>query len=109
MKVTHTAVPMPSVFALAPSFAQGESEERPRPVPSTSRMSESAAAAAAPAKIAAHETALAPEVPAGSKASEPRRDSAARVALGTDMVLPLVGKGSRCLQAMCPAERATDG
>src|SRR5689334_4507842 len=78
---------MVSVFALAPSFAQGESDDSPRPVPRRVRMSDRAAAAAAPAKIAGHDTALVVG-PAGSKAREPRRASAARLELGTDMALP---------------------
>ena len=59
MKITHTIVETPNVFALIPLFIHGDTEDKPRPVPNINRISDKAAAAAAPAKMAPHATALA--------------------------------------------------
>ncbi len=56
--VNHTMVLTPSVAAVTPALAHGETDDKPRPTPRMSRISESAAAAAAPAAMAPHETAL---------------------------------------------------
>ena len=59
VSVTHKMVDTPKVVALTPSCTHGDTEDKPKPVPRISKIRDSAAAAAAPAKIAAHETALA--------------------------------------------------
>ena len=57
--VTHTIVAVPKTVAVAPWPDHGETEESPRPTPRISKIRDSAAAPAAPAKMAAHDTALA--------------------------------------------------
>ena len=59
VKLIQRIVDTPKVPASMPRCDHGETADRPSPVPSTSMISEIAAAVAAPAKIAAHETALA--------------------------------------------------